>query len=292
MTDARNPATKDGLSTPLIVTVAPNGARRGKSEHPGLPIRPDEIADSTVLCREAGAAMLHLHVRDADGNHSLDPDAYRAAITAVRARVGEDMVIQITTEAAGRFDRHQQMATVRAVEPEAVSLGLRELIPREEVIPEASRFLAWAHSLGMFLQYILYSAEDVATFVRLHRDGVIPGTRPSVLFVLGRYATNQVSEPKDLVPFLRALDTADHGGGPGPVWTVCAFGQYENACALAAAALGGHVRVGFENNLWRPDGSVAEDNAELVGRACDSARLLNRPLATAAEARAMMRGWL
>lgn len=73
-----------------------------------------------------------------------------------------------------------------------------------------------------------------------------------------------------------------------PLWSICAFGRRENACALVAAGLGGHVRVGFENSLLAPDGHPAESNAAQIRRAAEGARLLGRPLADADTARALM----
>jgi uncharacterized protein (DUF849 family) len=106
--------------TPLVVTVAPTGARLTKADHAGLPLSPAEIAAAAERCCAAGATVQHLHVRDADGRHSLDPALYRAAIEAVRATLGERMVIQVTTETAGRYSALDQMTVVRQLHPEAV----------------------------------------------------------------------------------------------------------------------------------------------------------------------------
>lgn len=102
---------------PLIIAVAPNGARKTQDFHPALPMTADEIARDAVACRDAGACMLHLHVRDRDGGHSLDGDTYRQAIAAVRTAVGDDMVIQITTEAVGHYTPDQQIALLHDVRP-------------------------------------------------------------------------------------------------------------------------------------------------------------------------------
>src|SRR6185369_8576303 len=109
---------------PVMVGVAPNGARKGKSDHPALPILPGELADCAAACLAEGATWLHLHVRDASGQHSLDAGHYREAIAAVRERVGTAMVLQITTESAGRFGPPVQMAVVDAVAPEAASVAV------------------------------------------------------------------------------------------------------------------------------------------------------------------------
>lgn len=268
---------------PLIITVAPNGARKTKADHPALPISPDELAETAAGCLEAGAAMIHLHIRDADQKHSLDVQAYRDAINAIRARVGNELIIQVTTEAVGIYTPSQQMAMVQDLEPEAVSLAVRELCPDEAHEEIAARFFGWLHNAGIGPQYILYSAEDVHRFNHLRDKGVIPGESPHVLYVLGRYAKDQASSPGDLLPFLAA------GQGHEQVWAMCAFGPMEGACALTAAGLGGHCRVGFENNMRLANGDVAPNNAALVAQVAEQAALLGRSVATPAQARALLR---
>jgi uncharacterized protein (DUF849 family) len=101
--------------------------------------------------------------------------------------------------------------------------------------------------------------------------GVIPFSAPSVLFVLGRYAAGPSPEPSSLVPFLARW------GDKAP-WTVAGFGPSELRVAAAAIALGGDVRVGFENNMQRPDGSYLGSTAEQVTAVVALARLLHRPI--------------
>ncbi|MBX4377567.1 3-keto-5-aminohexanoate cleavage protein, partial [Mycobacterium tuberculosis] len=108
------------------------------------------------------------------------------------------------------------------------------------------------------IQYILYSADDVARYRDLRTRGVLPDTSHWVLFVLGRYSAGQHSDPTDLLQFLQAW--ADGGDLTANVpWAMCAFGPREAECALTAALLGGHARLGFENNMALPDGSTAPD---------------------------------
>jgi 3-keto-5-aminohexanoate cleavage enzyme len=269
--------------TPLVVMVAPNGARRTKADHASLPITPAEIAREAVRCAEAGATVLHMHVRDEDGRHSLDPDLYRATIAAVRAAIGERMVIQITTEAVGRYRPADQMRLVRALRPEAVSLALAELIPDDADVGEAAAFLAWLQRERIAPQYILYSPEEVARFHDLRARGVIPQRRPLALFVLGRYADRTEARPQAVLPYLAAHDAECP-------WSLCAFGPRESACVLTAAGLGGHVRVGFENNLWLADGRLAASNADPVAQIAAGARLLGREIADIATTRAFLAG--
>ena len=242
---------------------------------------PDELAHSAAACLEAGAAMIHLHVRDEEGAHSLDVEAYRAAIAAVRAAVGERMVIQVTSEAVGRYSPQEQMAMVRALRPEAVSLAPRELLPEGADEAEVAGFLAWLDAESILPQFILYSAEEVERFDRLIERGIVPAGRRFLLFVLGRYSAGQQSAPSDLLPFV-AANKQDHP------WAVCAFGAREAACAIAAMTLEGHARIGFENNLLLPDGSRAPDNAALIAAAARGADALARPIADAATARDLM----
>ena len=270
---------------PLMVAVAPNGARKTAADHPALPITPAELARTAADCGAAGAAMIHLHVRDRDGKHTLDVEAYRAAIAAVRAAVGQDMVIQATSESVGLYKPAEQMAMVRELRPEAVSLAVREILPDQAAEPVAAEFLAWLHKERILPQYILYSAEDVARFADLAARGIVPGERQLLLYVLGRYSKDQQSLPADLLPFLAAQAVEVPAGRS---WSVCAFGRHEAACALAAATLGGHVRVGFENNLLLPDGRVAPDNAALVAGVAAGAAVIGRPLADADQARQLM----
>ena len=265
---------------PLILTVAPNGAYKSTADHAALPITPDALAATARASLEEGAAMLHLHVRQSDSQHSLRADDYRAAQAAIRAAVGQSLVIQVTTEAAGRYAPPEQMAVVRALRPEAVSVGLRELDrPGGADLGTLAAFFGWLLEAGVMTQVILYDAADVARWNALRAQGVIPPGRWFLLFVLGRYRTGQTSEPADLLPFLQAWD------GEHP-WAVCAFGASEQRCALAAAALGGHVRVGFENNLRLADGALAPDNAALVRQVAQAVPLLGLRLATAGELRA------
>ncbi len=261
-------------SDPLIVTVAPNGAYKQPADHPTLPITPQALAATARACLDAGAAMIHMHIRDAQGRHSLDVEGYRDAWRAVRGAVGAELVMQITSEAAGVYQPAQQIAMVEALRPEAVSIGLREIDRPEVGDAGLARFFAGLVRDQVMVQVILYDVADLRRWQALRASGVVPEAPWFLLFVLGRYSAGQTSRPQDLLPFLATHD----GGEP---WAVCAFGATENTCIAAAAAFGGHARVGFENNLLTRDGATAPDNAALVRQAAETARALGRPLATA-----------
>jgi 3-keto-5-aminohexanoate cleavage enzyme len=267
----------------VTIAVAPNGARKSQRDHPRLPITPAELAQCAADCAAAGASMLHLHVRDASGRHSLDPADYRPAIEAIRERVGDALLLQLTTESGGRYAPREQMASMDALAPEALSIAIRELFADAALHAEVAAFLARLAVRGALVQYIVYSADDVARAVRLQAEGAIPQAAPQLLFVLGAYAEGRAGRPADLLPMLAALPT----GWP---WSACAFGSDELRCVVAAALLGGHVRVGFENNLLLPSGAVAADNAALIGVTRDALHALGMRQSTLAETRRFLRG--
>ncbi|RMF39385.1 MAG: 3-keto-5-aminohexanoate cleavage protein [Alphaproteobacteria bacterium] len=259
---------RDPFSATTRLTVAPTGARRSKADHPQLPISIDEIAATAAACQAAGAQEIHLHVRDREGRHTLDPGRYREAMAAV-ADAAPGMAIQITTEAAGRFDVAAQFATLAALVPEAASVSVREMQrdPRT-----AARLYALAGEAGIRVQHILYDTADLAALRGWLDRGVIPGAMRDVLLVMGSYAPPRPALPAGLAPFVAAL------GSDFPRWAVCAFGRYEHLVACAAIAMGGDARIGFENNTQRPDGTLAADNAENVARIIAAARAIGRPL--------------
>jgi uncharacterized protein (DUF849 family) len=244
----------------VAVAVAPNGGRRSKADHAALPLTTTELAATASACADAGAAMIHVHVRDGQGRHVLDADAYQEVTSAIRAAVGNRLVVQITSESLGLYSPEAQMAVIREARPQAVSMALRELVPDSGTEAAFSGFMQWLHAERAAPQIILYSPEEAVRLADLRRRGLLGAEDVPVLFVLGRYAPGQTSVAADLLPFLAP---------PVPKyrhWSACAFGRHELACVVAAALLGGHVRVGFENNLLLPDGTLAGSNADLVAQ--------------------------
>lgn len=265
---------------PVTLIVAPNGARRMPADHPRLPITPQSTAQETRAAADTGAAVVHLHARDAAGKHTLDPTINRIFMDAVRQELGDEIVIQLTTEAVGQFTPEQQIQLVREVKPEAASFAVRELIPSDSDTDKqrGQAFFGWVKDQGIIAQFILYSAEDVQRYHRLKAEGVLPRDKHHLLFVLGRYSKTLQSKPADLLPMLQAhLDDT--------LWSVCAFGEQEHLCAATAMVLGGDIRVGFENNLHDMYGNRAESNATLVQQAATIAGSIARPLMTAAQFR-------
>jgi uncharacterized protein (DUF849 family) len=242
----------------VAVAVAPNGGRRSKADHPALPMTAAELAATAGACADAGAAMIHLHVRDGQGRHLLDADAYWQAIRAIRAAVGDRLVVQITSESLGIYSPAEQIDVIRRTRPQAVSLALREIVPDGDAEAAFADLMRWIRAERIAPQIIVYSPEEAVRLAGFRSRGMLAADDVPVLFVLGRYTPGQISSPADLLPFLAPeMPTFGH-------WSVCAFGRRESACVMAAALLGGHVRVGFENNLLLPDGALAASNADVV----------------------------
>ena len=146
-----------------------------------------------------------------------------------------------------------------AVEPKAVSVALREMLPGDDDAAGLA-FYRDCVARDITVQHILYTPEEAVRFTGLVASGDLPADGLSAIFVLGRYDDGPPSQPDQIDRFLDAC-----AGLETPLdWMVCAFGVAETACLGAALAKGGKARVGFENNLLQPDGSVAQDNAARV----------------------------
>ncbi len=245
------------MTRAAIIMAAPNGARKTHRDHPNLPVSIAETVEEAARCHAAGATILHAHVRGDHGEHVLDPVRYRRLFRAMGDAV-PGMLLQMTTEAVGIYSPDQQAECVYAVRPGLISMAVREMAGPGTDIALAAEFYRWTGQHGVHVQHIVYDDLDLSRLMELQREGVVPGDRLCVLFVLGRYLEDRESEPADIEPFLAAK-------GDAPMdWFVCAFGSREHDCALAAIEAGGHARVGFENNLLRPDGSRADYTADQV----------------------------
>jgi uncharacterized protein (DUF849 family) len=239
--------------------VAPNGATRTPADHPALPVTIPQIVATARACFDAGAGGIHAHVRDAAGRHVLDAGLYAELLWEL-ARAVPGMVAQITTEAQGIYSPAAQRAVVAGVPAaRSVSVALREMLAEDD--PAAARgFYHDCAERGVAVQHILYDGADIDRLAAARAGGIVPGGPVQVLLVLGRYVDGQRAVPADLAaPHARLMAHM-----PEADWAVCAFGAAETGCLVAAAALGGKMRVGFENNLTQADGTAARDNADRV----------------------------
>ncbi len=254
--------------SPMVICVAPNGARRGKADHSEVPLTVRELVATALACREAGAAMMHFHVRDADGIHTLDPGLYQKALRELERAVGGDMLLQVSSESAGLYTAAQQIGLMKELAPHCLSCGLREFIPDRRSFDRGYKFFTQLGKTGALVQFIIYSPPDVQWYETLRAEGVIGADNHMLLFVLGS-RMEPVTGAGDISAYLAQLKSSCP-------WMVCAFGREEHSAVAGAASLGGHARVGFENNIQLADGLVARDNAELVRFAVASARRVKR----------------
>jgi uncharacterized protein (DUF849 family) len=249
--------------------VAPNGARRLKSDHPAIPLTLPEIVGTARDCAAAGADGLHLHLRDAAGRHLLDAGLYREALGELRSALPE-LAVQITTEAAGIYAAPYQRQVALGSGASLVSAALREMtLGTEDAVARA--FYRDCAERGIAIQHILYDAGDFELLCRLLPESLLRDPGLQLIFVLGRYSHDQDSAPSELAPFIQRLSDLELRAD----WAVCAFGKGETACLVEAHERGGKLRVGFENSLWHGDGRQAADNAERVRdvlRACGRQR--------------------
>ncbi|WP_298802980.1 3-keto-5-aminohexanoate cleavage protein [uncultured Lentibacter sp.] len=240
------------MSKPFLM-VAPNGAHKTKANHPALPVTLAETIATAVACHTAGADGLHLHIRDAAGQHSLDAGRYREALSEL-ARVVPTMRVQITTESAAVFRPDEQLKCLQELRPNWASVAIREIAKASEL---ADHVYGSCFDNNTDVQHILYDAADVALLQEWQAKGIVRPTQSSVIYVLGRYTNGQTSDPEALQSFLTAhQDRKD--------WMLCAFGPQEHSCLIKAAKHGGTLRVGFENSLVNASGTPHRDNAASV----------------------------
>ncbi len=247
------------MTRPTVIMAAPNGARKVKTDHPALPVTVAETIAEAKACHAAGASILHAHVRDDDGKHVLDAGLYRQLLDGLRRDV-PNMLVQVTTEAVGIYTPDQQAALVHDIKPDFVSVGFREMIGDNSLAARdfARDFYHQSFTDKICVQHILYDTDDLQRLRSAMHDGILPQARPHTLLVLGRYSADFQSDPAEMQPFI-----AD-GLKDMASWFICAFGHREFDVMTGAIAAGGHCRVGFENNLYLKDGSLAASTAELI----------------------------
>ena len=240
----------------IILAVAPNGARKTKDDHPNIPLNSSELAQTAVECVSAGASMMHLHVRNPEDNsHSLSVELYQNAIADIEAACGQTMFVQVTSEAVGIYSPVEQFEMIHALKPTAVSIGLREIKSLEEsVIHEHFIRMKVAN---IFPQIILYNEFDLKNYQDWLARKVLPGNAYPILLVIGK-PTPEGSFDNSY------LNESNINNLQASSWMICAFGENEFSAAKLAADLGGHIRIGFENNSALADGSEAKNNASLI----------------------------
>ena len=238
--------------------VAPNGARPMKKDHPEVPVTISETVQTAKACFDAGAGGIHFHMRDENGHHILDSGLCAEALMELQKQVPK-MHLQVTTEAVGKYSPEIMRKLAFEVKPPGISIGIREMIPSRQPSLEDIKVYKFLSDNGTKIQHICYGPEDVDLLSDLLDKAKISKNGTWCMFVIGHYS-GKISNPENITPFVEKLKKKDMNAD----WAVCAFDKEEVSCLKMAIKLGGKIRVGFENSVLMPDGSIAPDNETKV----------------------------
>ncbi len=265
-----------------LITVAPTGAELEKDAVPALPVTLDELVSTAIQCQEAGAAVIHVHIRDDEARPTLDLGRLTDTVRALREAT--DLVVQLSTGGAVTDSFERRLAVLDAG-PDACSLTCGTVNFGADVFMNPWDFItelyARTRELGIVPEFELFDLGHIATLHRLlgelgepagghvHCDLVmgVPGGMP------GNAAT--------LVQAVAALP-------PGATWSATGIGRTSLPVLFAALAAGGHLRVGMEDTVSYARGRPVGSNAELVARAAAAAELAQRQAMSPSDARAML----
>lgn len=265
----------------VIISAALTGAMTPKSANPNIPMTPSEIADDAVRCREAGAAIVHLHMRDGDGHGTMDKAKFAETVRMIRDR--SDVVINCTTSGDNRASDDERMAHLEPVKPEIASFdsGSFNWMPAG-VFTNSPQFL---EALGERMKALsvkpeieIFDAGMIGVAGYFIKKGVIVGT-PHYQLCLG--VLGGADATVDSLLYLKNLLPE------GCTWSAFGIGKNHLPILYATIALGGHVRVGLEDNVYFDKGVLATNEA-LVQRAVRVVKEANKEPATPDEARAML----
>jgi uncharacterized protein (DUF849 family) len=283
-----------------ILTCAVTGSLVTREQNPALPVAPLEIATAALEAAEAGAAIVHIHVRDPKtARPSMELEHYREVVTRIR-RVRRDLVINLTTGPGGRFAPgdddpslagpgttlvrpERRVEHVAALRPDICSLDLNTMFFGSAVVintPRNIRIMAEViRKAGVMPELEVFDSGDIQLAHQLLREGVL-ATPALFQIVLGvRYGFT--ATPETLAYAQRLLP-------PACPWAAFGIGRMAFPMVAQAFLLGGHVRVGLEDNVYLEKGVLAPSNAALVTKAAEIVRLLGGTLATPDEARAIL----
>lgn len=284
-----------------FLTCAITGNITRPEQSPYLPITPQQIADSALEAAEAGAAVAHIHVRDpASGRPSMEIDLYREVMDRIRAR-NRDLIINLTTGPGGRFvpSEHdpkvagpgstlmlpeKRVEHIEKLRPDICTLDLNTMNSGGEVVintPRNVRKMAAAMRAARVLPEIeLFDSGDCHLARDMFADGSLEGPGLFSLVLGVKYGFNPSPET---MMYARGLLP------PGAIWSGFGLGRSEFPMVAQAWLLGGHVRVGMEDNLYLSKGVLAKSNAELVAHAVAILKMLGADIASARDAREMLK---
>jgi 3-keto-5-aminohexanoate cleavage enzyme len=266
---------------PVVIVVAPTGAEVTREHNPAVPYTPAEIAADVLACREAGAAVAHLHVREDDGTPSASADLFRQAVDGIRAAC--DIITMVSTGGAMGMTIEERSTGLEArpdmsgIETGSLNFG-RDLFP---TLPhETEGIAARAAELGIPLEVEAFEIGHIDAAIEFARRGVLPAPL-RVNIVLGC--------PGALAATSHNLTAAVAALPDDATWSVTAIGRHQTRMLTLGLLLGATcVRVGFEDNVYLRRGQLAASNAELVEQVAAIARSLGRDVATVEQARRLL----
>lgn len=281
------PGEAIGRPGPVILTAAIVGAETTREQTPYLPITPEEIGDEAARCAQAGATVIHLHVRDEAGHPSQDTERFRAAIAAIRSRC--DVIVQTSTGGAVGMSVDERCGPLRvgdADKPEMATLNIGTINFGDDIFVnrrlDTFGIAERIAQAGIVPEIEIYDLGHLDILKELCEKGAVK--RPlHVQFVLGVRGALQASQRN-----LELLVSRLSSDFPGSTWGVAGIGRHELPMAELAARLGGNVRVGLEDNIFIEKGVLAKGSSALCEKAAALCQSVGRRLATTAEARAIL----
>ncbi|MGN6634238.1 MAG: 3-keto-5-aminohexanoate cleavage protein [Oryzihumus sp.] len=255
-----------------LITVAPTGAETAKDDCPQLPTTLEELVETAIACEAAGASLIHLHIRDAEHQPTLDHGLLKASVDALREQTS--LVIQLST-GGSVHDPLEQRLTVLDAEPDSCSLTCGTTNFGDDVFLNPWGFMnqlyVQAQEREVVPEFELFDLGHVAALRRLIDTHGLPyGGKVHVDFVTG--------VPGGM-PGTTAALMAGVAALPQEVtsWSATGIGRTHLPIAAAALSAGGHLRVGMEDNLVYAKGQPVQHNRELVARAAELATVMQRP---------------
>jgi 3-keto-5-aminohexanoate cleavage enzyme len=254
-----------------LITVAPTGAEADKSAVPALPVTLDELVTTAKECQAAGAAVIHVHIRDSHARPTLDVARLTDTVTALRE--GTSLIVQLSTGGAVTDSFASRLAVLDAA-PDACSLTCGTVNFGDEVFSNPWPFIrdlyARTQELGVVPEFELFDIGHVATLHRLLGElGPPHGGHVHCDLVMGVPG----GMPGDAATLVAAVSALPEGA----TWSATGIGRTTLPVMLAALSAGGHLRVGMEDTLSYARGRPVASNAELVERAAALAELAQRP---------------
>lgn len=269
------------MAEPVIITAALVGAELSRDNTPYLPLTAKEIAAEARAAYEAGAVMVHVHARAKDGSPTQNLEDYRRIIEAIRLQA-PDLIIQVSTGGAVSMGPEERLQPLELL-PDMASLTTGTVNFGDEVfhnaMPMVRGFAQVMKTMGIRPELEIFDTGMIPASLRLLKEGLLsePLHFNLVLGVPGG-AAGTIKNLLHMVECLPANST----------WTASGIGAAQLPLTTAAILLGGHVRVGLEDNIYYQRGELSEGNAPLVARAARLAKELGRQPASPLEARRIL----